>query len=138
VNLLQISAIDLQISVFAFQISVILFQIFADICKKIKDIYNQWCIAKNGGGYTQRGVAKGLKVPCLFMIAEVSIRSQKNPAGWYTPYTRVYPPIHHCLQLIADIYKCGLNVKTAFHRKRQIEALEKGLAVVARNPKTAG
>ena len=25
------------------------------------------------------GVAKGLKVPCLFMIAEVSIRCQKNP-----------------------------------------------------------
>jgi len=39
----------------------------------------QWCIAKNGSGYTQRGVAKGLKVPCLFMIAEVSIRCQKNP-----------------------------------------------------------
>ena len=39
----------------------------------------QWCIAKNGGGYTQRGVAKGLKVPCLFMITEVSIRCQKNP-----------------------------------------------------------
>ena len=50
----------------------------------------QWCIAKNGGGYTQRGVAKGLKVPCLFMITEVSIRCQKTP-----PYTRVYPPIHH-------------------------------------------
>jgi len=56
----------------------------------------QWCIAKNGGGYTQTGVAKGLKVLCLFMIAEVSIRCQKNPGGWYTPYTRVYPPIHHC------------------------------------------
>jgi len=55
----------------------------------------QWCIAKNGGGYTQRGVAKGLKVPCLFIIAEVSIRCTKNPGGWYTPYTRVYPPIHH-------------------------------------------
>ena len=41
--------------------------------------YIQWCIAKNGGGYTQTGVAKGLKVPCLFMIAEVSIRCQKNP-----------------------------------------------------------
>jgi len=57
----------------------------------------QWCIAKNGGGYTQRGVAKGLEVPCLFMITEVSIRCQKNPGGWYTPYTRVFPPpIHHC------------------------------------------
>ena len=30
----------------------------------------QWCIAKTGGGYTQTGVAKGLKVPCLFMITE--------------------------------------------------------------------
>jgi len=39
----------------------------------------QWCIAKNGGGYKQTGVAKGLKVPCLFMIAEVNTRCQKNP-----------------------------------------------------------
>ena len=39
---------------------------------------DQWCIAKTGGEYTQRGVAKGLKVPCLFMITEVSIRCQKN------------------------------------------------------------
>jgi len=41
-------------------------------------------------------VAKGLKVTCLFMIAEVSIRCQKNPEVGirripaYTP-----PPIHH-------------------------------------------
>jgi len=27
----------------------------------------------------QRGVTKGLKVPCLFMITEVSIRCEKNP-----------------------------------------------------------
>ena len=39
----------------------------------------QWRIAKNGGGYTQTGVAKGLKVHCLFMITEVSIRCQKTP-----------------------------------------------------------
>ena len=51
----------------------------------------QWRIAKNGGGNTQRGVAKGLKVPYLFMITEVSIRCQKKPGGWYTAYTRVYP-----------------------------------------------
>ena len=53
----------------------------------------QWCIAKNGGGYTQRGVAKGLKVPCLFMITEVSIRCQKNPEVgiWRIPaYTPQY------------------------------------------------
>ena len=47
--------------------------------KSRTDRRRQWCIAKNGGGYTQTGVAKGLKVPCLFMIAEVSIRCQKNP-----------------------------------------------------------
>ena len=35
-------------------------------------------LLKNAGGYTQRGVAKGLNVPCLFMITEVSIRCQKN------------------------------------------------------------
>ena len=48
-------------------------------------------------GIRRRGLIKGLKVPCLFMIAEVSIRCQKNvevgirriPA--YTPqYTTVY------------------------------------------------
>ena len=37
----------------------------------------QCCIAKNGGGNTQRGMAKVLKVPCLFMITEVSIKSKK-------------------------------------------------------------
>ena len=31
----------------------------------------QWCIAKNGGGYMQRAVEKGLKVPCLFMITNL-------------------------------------------------------------------
>ena len=76
----------------------------------------QWCIAKNGGGYTQTGVAKGLKVPCLFMITEVSIRCQKNPGGWYTPYTRVYPPpIHHCMYCIPtepnEIYRIIVNLK---------------------------
>ena len=42
---------------------------------------HQLCIDKNGGGYTQRSVAKGLKVPCLFMITEVSIRCPKKPGG---------------------------------------------------------
>jgi len=68
----------------------------------------QWCIAKNGGRYTQMGVTKGLKVPCIFMITEVSrpIRCQKNPGGWYTPYTRVYPPpIHHCLCVSYSLLK---------------------------------
>jgi len=53
----------------------------------------QWCIAKNEGGYTQTGVAKGLKVPCLFMITEVSIRSQKKPRRLvYVVYPRIPPP----------------------------------------------
>jgi len=50
-----------------------------------------WCIAKNGGGYTQRGVAKGLKVPCLFMITEVSIRCQKSRRLVYGVYPRIPP-----------------------------------------------
>ena len=63
----------------------------------------QWCIAKNGGGYTQTGVAKGLKVPCLFMITEVSIRSQKNPEVGirripaYTPNTPLAAGYHRPL-----------------------------------------
>ena len=60
--------------------------------------YNQWCIAKNGGGYTQRGVAKGLKVPYLFMITEVSIRCQKNPDVGIRRIPAYTPPIHHWLQ----------------------------------------
>jgi len=53
--------------------------------------YGQWCIAKNGGGYTQRGVAKGLKVPCLFMITEVSIAVKKTPRLVYAVYPRIPP-----------------------------------------------
>jgi len=57
--------------------------------------YNQWCIAKNGGGYTQSGVAKGLKVPCLFMITEVTVRwvyAVKKPRRLIYMYA-VYPRI---------------------------------------------
>ena len=53
-------------------------QIVTDWDEPVALHYIQWCIAKNGGGYTQRGVAKGLKVPCLFMITEVSIHCQKK------------------------------------------------------------
>ena len=70
----------------------------------------QWCIAKNGGGYTQRAMEKGLKVPCLFMITEVSICCQKNlevgirriPA--YTPqYTT---GIKWCCDLSVCLFVC--------------------------------
>ena len=57
--------------------------------------YTQWCIAKNGGGYTQRGVAKGLMVHCLFMITEVSIRCQKTPEVGIRRIPAYTPPIHH-------------------------------------------
>ena len=53
--------------------------------------HSQWCIAKNGGGYTQRGIAKGLKVCCLFMITEVSIRCQKTQRLVYAVYPRIPP-----------------------------------------------
>ena len=50
--------------------------------------YNQWCIAKNGGGYTQRGVAKGLKVHCFQKNPEVGIR--RIPARIPPQYTTEY------------------------------------------------
>jgi len=39
-------------------------------------------------------VEKGLEVPCLFMITEVSIRCQKTRRLVYGVYPRI-PPIHH-------------------------------------------
>jgi len=55
------------------------FKVIEDHWKWHKSIgHMQWCIAKNGGGYTQRGVAKGLKVACLFMIAEVRVYAVKK------------------------------------------------------------
>ena len=40
---------------------------------------------------------RGWQRACSFMITQVSIRCQKKPGCCYTPYTRVYPPIHHWL-----------------------------------------
>ena len=71
---------------------------------------NRNSIAKNGGGYTQTGVAEGLKVPCLFMIAEVCIyiRCQKTPEVGirripaYTPqYTTDY---NYLLLVLYNLY----------------------------------
>jgi len=64
-------------------------------CNRGEVRYGQWCIAKNGGGYTQTGVAKGLKVPCLLMITELSIRCKKTRRLVYGVYPRIPPPIHH-------------------------------------------
>jgi len=74
----------------------------------------QWRIAKNGGGYTQTGVAKGLKVPCLF-ITEVSIRCQKNPEVGvrripaYTPNTPLVvldkEPLNGCVCVLFTLVR---------------------------------
>ena len=39
----------------------------------------------------QRGVTEGLKIPCLFMITEVSIRCQKTRRLVYGVYPRIPP-----------------------------------------------
>ena len=80
----------------------------------------------------QRAVEKGLKVPCLFMISEVSIRCQKKPGGSYTAYTRVYPPNtplllsqerwYHCSHILFFSGLSGLNL-LAFVRNRYLLAL---------------
>jgi len=58
------------------------------------------------------GVAKGLKVPCLFMITEYTL--SKKPGGWYTPYTRVYPPPQYTTALapcaLSPVIKVGGDV----------------------------
>jgi len=43
----------------------------------------------------QRAVEKGLKVPCLFMITEVSICCQKNLEVAIRRIPAYTPPIHH-------------------------------------------
>jgi len=54
--------------------------------------YGQWCIAKNGGGYTQRGVAKGLKGHCLFVITERWVYAVKKTRRLvYAVYPRIPP-----------------------------------------------
>ena len=54
-------------------------------------------MAKNGGGYTQTGVAKGLKVPCLFMISEVStvvkVRGARGGSAPCFDFGGVCPPL---------------------------------------------
>ena len=93
----------------------------------------QWCIAKNAGGYTQRGVAKGLNVPCLFMITEVSIRCQKNLEVGLRRIPAYTPPIHHCgcpscrttnrvkaLKALMESGTCERNAKLPQYRRRPL------------------
>jgi len=46
-------------------------------------------------GIRKRAWQRAWRYPA-YLWSEVSICCQKNPGGWYMPYTRVYPPIHHC------------------------------------------
>jgi len=55
----------------------------------------------------QRGMAKVLKVPCLFMITEVSIRCQKNPEvgiRHIPAYTPQYTTACRHMKLLCGIY----------------------------------
>ena len=77
----------------------------------------QWCIAKNGGEYAQTGVAKGLKVPCLFMITEVSIRCHKTPEvdirriPAYTPQYTTGSPGKRAVKQVCVCVTCRLTAK---------------------------
>ena len=60
----------------------------------------------------QRGVAKGLKVPCVFMITEVSIRCQKNPeVGTRRIYPRIPPPNTPLITLRSKYWKTQVRKK---------------------------
>ena len=53
----------------------------------------QWRIAKNGGGYTQTGVAKGWRYPAYLSLRWV-YAVKKTRRLVYAVYPRI-PPIHH-------------------------------------------
>jgi len=58
------------------------------------------------------GIRKGAWQRAWFMITEVSIRCQKKPGGWYTPYTRVYPSIHHWAYVNMTSWVCSIEYLT--------------------------
>ena len=51
----------------------------------------------------QTGVAKGLRVPCLFMITEVSIRCQKTPPEFGIRRIPAYTPPNTPLVLRTEL-----------------------------------
>jgi len=53
----------------------------------------QRCIAKHGGGYTQKGVAYVYCIRYTLLIYDHwgEYTLSKKPGGWCTAYTRVYP-----------------------------------------------
>ena len=82
----------------------------------------------------QTGVAKGLKVPCLFMITEVSIRCQKNPRRLvYAVYPRIPPPIHHWLLLLLLLLLCT-SARLSSIASRAIATARICLASVSSSP----
>ena len=87
----------------------------------------QWCVAKNGGGYMQRGVVKGLKVPCLFMITEVSIRCQKNPEVGIRRIPAYTPQYTTAVRPHLSVCQAQLPVKKLFPQSRVTGAYFVGL-----------
>jgi len=61
----------------------------------------------------QRGVAKVLKVPCIFMITKVSIRCQKTRRLVYGVYPRIPPPQYTTAYVDVPVY-----YKSVFYSKR--------------------
>jgi len=60
----------------------------------------------------QMGVAKGLKVPCLFMITEVSIRCPKNPEVGVQRIPAYTPPPNIPLVTRRHRYRAVENLST--------------------------
>ena len=57
----------------------------------------QWCIAKNGRWVYAKGRGEGPEGTLLICDHWGEYTLSKKPGCWYTPYTRVYLPIHYCV-----------------------------------------
>ena len=72
-------------------------------------------------GIRKTRVAKGLKVPCLFMITEVSIRCEKNRRlQVYGVYPRI-PPIHHWAYIRRHLGLMHVHVHCGGEQKQRLD-----------------
>ena len=74
------------------------------VCSEVQTCIwpSQWCIAKNGGGYTQMAWRRAWRYPAHLWSLRWVYAVKKKPGGWYTAYTRVYttgPSWCHCHSL---------------------------------------
>ena len=53
------------------------------------------------------GICKGPEGTLLIYDHWGEYTLSKKPGGWYTAYTRVYPPIHHCMHHLYTVKHCG-------------------------------